>query len=335
MKYSFSILMLVLLTAFSLNSFAKDKTTEPAVLLTDSQLASVKNDLLANKGLVDDKVLKCYVDQMAKNAKEQIKLPDSFWKWLDANKEIRQGLFIARYPMDHASIKRLAEFQAGIEKAMVEKYKHLPLGASLNSETDTIPEFPQPDEKVKQDVKAVITYMEKNNKTMVDIASDISGLVKAVKLNTEEKMVSRVLLDQVALKMGIFKESKYASRLESLKFLIKNQETKFSITPSPEHAKKAATPKFQPDYSWPMFPIEKPAWVLFIDLGQKFDFKVKRTCCKFCWQKTKMIWAVFGRACPSLDPFWVDAGSGAFVRFRLVLVRFLRAPGRFRNRSRS
>ena len=282
MKSTFYFHMFLLVLAFTLSLPADNIAAEPAVSLNEAQLSILKKQLLANKGLVDDNVLGLYVDLMCKNTKEKLKLPESFWSWLEANKEIKQGLFSARYPMDKASILRLAEFQAGIEKPMVEKYKHLLLGAALNSETDTIPEFPQPDEKIKQDIDAVTAYMQKNNKTMVDIASDIPGLAKAVKLNTEEKMISKVLLDQIALKTGIFKESKYASRLDSLKFLIKNQETKFSITPSPEHAKKAATPKFQPDYSWPMFPIEKPAWVLFIDLGQKFDFKV-----------TKEIWGRF------------------------------------------
>ena len=245
-----------------------------SVSLNESQLNVIKSKILSKKGLVDNEVLTAFVNEMAKNAKSQLTLEDSFWKWLDSNEDIKEGLFVARYPMDHDSIKRLAEFQAGIDKNMVAKYKHLLLGASLNTKTDTIDPTPVPDEKLSEDVDAVIAHMKKTNKTLIEISSDIPALVKVVKLNTEEKMISRVLLDQVALKTGIFPEAKYASRLESLKFLIKNQETKHTITPSPEYAKKAATPKFKPDYSWPMFPIEKPAWLLFIDLGQKFDFKI-------------------------------------------------------------
>jgi len=264
---------LFLIFLFTFSSFLSANNDEGLVSLNDQQLLAVKNKLLAKKGLVDKELKNHYVNELCKSAKEKLTLPKSFWEWLDKNQDIKEGLFIARYPMDLDSIKRLAEFYAGIEKPMVEKYKHLLLGACLNQKTDSIDLTPSPDADISQDIEKVIGYMKKNNKTLIDVASDIPALAKAVQLNTEEKMISRNLLNQVALKSGIYPEAKYASRLESLKFLIKNQETKHTITPSPEHAKKAATPKFQPDYAWPMFPIEKPAWVLFIDLGQKFDFK--------------------------------------------------------------
>ena len=257
----------------STNTFAEN--TAQTISLNEAQLASVNKLLKSNKGMIDDKLLNLFVDSMYKNAKEQLKLPTSYWAWLDSHKAIKQGLISARYPMDHASIKRLAQFYGGIDKPLVEKYQHLLLGVCLKQEINKgkIKSKKQVAD-INADVDSVIAYMKKSNKSLIDIASDVPALLKAVKLNTPEKLIARDLLDSIALKTGVYPAVNKVSRLESLKFIINNQEKKIEVKVAEGFSKKAAIAKFKNDYSWPMFPIETSAWIVLIDLGEKFDLKV-------------------------------------------------------------
>lgn len=254
--------------------YAELGQSEKSVAFTSVQLELIKSKLLFNKGSVDDSLLNLYVDELCKNAASELQLSDRFLQWLDSEKEIKQGLFSARYPMDVASIERLEAFYSVIDRPLVYKYRHLLLGASLNSETDTIPDFTKFDFELKADVDAVLSKIDPANKSLAQMAADLPAMVKSLNLVNREKLVSRAVLDQVALKRGIYPACEYATRSESLKFLIRNHETKFKVKPSPEHLDKSRSPKFESDYAWPMFPIEKPVWVLLINLGQMFDFRV-------------------------------------------------------------
>ncbi|MGB0418776.1 MAG: hypothetical protein ACPGF8_04230, partial [Opitutales bacterium] len=110
--------------------YAELGQSEKSVAFTSVQLELIKSKLLFNKGSVDDSLLNLYVDELCKNAASELQLSDRFLQWLDSEKEIKQGLFSARYPMDVASIERLearhwSDIGIAINLKDIEKFSHL------------------------------------------------------------------------------------------------------------------------------------------------------------------------------------------------------------------